>query len=93
MFGRHARGLAREKEKAQDSVGAIRRLLGYFRPYVGLMVVVGVLLVLNSLLEILAPYLIELAIDQFILPKAQRAPAGCCKLRRKGSRRRPGWRG
>ncbi len=84
MFGRHARGLAREKEKAQDSVGAIRRLLGYFRPYVGLMVVVGVLLVLNSLLEILAPYLIELAIDQFILPKGTARPGWLLQIAPQG---------
>ena len=65
MFGRH-RGLAREKEKAEDSLGAFRRIMAYFKPYAGVLIVVGVLLVLNSLLQVLAPQLMEVAVDQFI---------------------------
>jgi ATP-binding cassette subfamily B multidrug efflux pump len=71
MFGRHMRGLAREKEKAEDTAGTFRRLLVYFKPYGGLLLVVGVLLVLNSLLQVLAPYLQEVAVDQFILPSGK----------------------
>ena len=76
MFGgRHGRGLAREKEKAKDTMGALRRLMQYFRPHVVLLTVVGVLLVLNSLLQVLAPYLMGVAVDQFIIPTGGERPA------------------
>jgi len=76
MFGgHHARGLAREKTKAKDTAKTLRRLLTYFRPFVGLLAIVGVLLVLNSLLEILGPYLMQVAVDEFIVPKDMALPA------------------
>jgi ABC-type multidrug transport system fused ATPase/permease subunit len=71
---RHGRGLAREKEKAEDSIGTLRRLLGYFKPFMGLVVIVVVLLVLNSAFEVVAPYLIEVAVDQFIVPSGVAGP-------------------
>jgi len=73
MFGGH-RGLAREKETASDQMGTLRRLLAYFRPYVGLLLVVLALLVFNSALQIVAPYLLEIAVDHFILPAGTAAP-------------------
>ena len=75
MFMRHGRGLAREKERATDSIGVLRRLLTYFRPYAALLAVVLVLLVLNSGFEVLSPYLIEIAVDQFIVPSGRSLPA------------------
>jgi ATP-binding cassette subfamily B multidrug efflux pump len=70
MFhGRHMRGLASEKEKAQDVGKTLRRLLAYFKPYIGLVFVVGVLVVFGSLIEVVSPYLIGVAVDQFIDPK------------------------
>jgi ABC-type multidrug transport system fused ATPase/permease subunit len=75
MFMRHGRGLAREKERATDSIGVLRRLLTYFRPYAALLAVVLVLLLLNSGFEVLSPYLIEIAVDQFIVPSGRSLPA------------------
>jgi len=76
MFGgHHARGLGREKSKAKDSVKTLRRLLKYFRPFVGLISVVGALLVLNSFLEVLGPYLMQVAVDQYIMPSGRDLPA------------------
>ena len=76
MFhGRHMRGLAREKEKAQDVRKTLLRLLGYFKPYSGLLVFVCILIVFGSLIEVVSPYLIGVAVDQFIDPKGVERPA------------------
>ena len=73
MFGHH-RGLAREKESAKDSIAVLRRLLTYFAPYVGLLAIVGALLVINAVFEVAGPYLVEVAIDQFIVPSGASPP-------------------
>jgi ABC-type multidrug transport system fused ATPase/permease subunit len=74
MMMRHGRGFAREKEKAEDSFGTLWRLLTYFKPFKGLVVIVLVLLVVNAAFEVAAPYLIEVAVDQFIVPSGSEAP-------------------
>ncbi len=68
-------GFRTEKEKARDSVGVLRRLLAYFKPYTWALVIVCVLIVLNSLLEIAGPSLMRIAVDQFIVPKGAARPA------------------
>jgi ATP-binding cassette subfamily B multidrug efflux pump len=75
MMGRHGRGLAREKESAKDTVGTLRRLLSYLKPYVRLLLVVLILLVFGSLLEVAGPYLMRVAVDQFIAPGGTPPPA------------------
>jgi len=67
--------LAAEKESAKDKVGTLRRLLRYFSPYTGFLVIVGVLLVLNSLIEVLGPYMMGVSVDQFIVPGDTPRPA------------------
>ena len=84
MMMRHGGGFSREKEKAQDSIGVLRRLLAYFKPFVGLLSIVCVLLVLNSLLEIVGPYLMEVAVDQFILPGEADRPAWLARIAPEG---------
>jgi ABC-type multidrug transport system fused ATPase/permease subunit len=69
------RGLATEKEKARDTKGALRRLLRYFEPHRVLLIFAGLLLVLNSLLQVLAPYFMGVAVDQFIIPSGEARPA------------------
>ena len=64
-----------EKEKAKDSAGVLRRLLTYFKPHAGSLVVVILLIVLNSFLEIIGPSLLRLAVDQFIVPTGATRPA------------------
>jgi len=56
----------------------VRRLLTYFRPFWGLMIVVAVLVIASTSLQLAAPYLTGVAVDQFIAP---------------GGRPRPGWLG
>ena len=55
------------EEKAQDNRQVLRRLAPYFRPYWLPLLGVAVLLVVGTLLQLAAPYLIGLAIDQFIV--------------------------
>ena len=74
MFGGHGRGFAREKEKASDTAGTLRRLFQYFQPYIGLLAIVGLLLVLTSVFEVLGPHLIGVAVDHFIVPRGGRRP-------------------
>ena len=53
-------------EKARDVRGTLRRLLGTLRPYRWALVTVFVLVVVNTILDLLAPFLMGVAIDEFI---------------------------
>jgi ATP-binding cassette subfamily B protein len=53
-------------EKARDARGALRRLLARLRPYRVSLVIVFVLVLMSSLLSLLTPILMQLAIDGFI---------------------------
>jgi len=53
-------------EKARDVRGTLRRLLANLRPYRWVLVGVLVLVVVNTLLDLLVPFLMGLSIDQFI---------------------------
>jgi ATP-binding cassette subfamily B multidrug efflux pump len=76
MFGGgHMRGLAQEPSKPVDVSAALRRLLGYFRPFRALLVAVAVLIVASTGLQLAAPYLIGVAVDQFIAPGDQPLPS------------------
>jgi ABC-type multidrug transport system fused ATPase/permease subunit len=69
MFGgRRFHGLTREQEKARDVGTTLRRLLRYFRPFWGLLAAAVVFVVLSSLLQLAGPYLIGVAVDEFISP-------------------------
>jgi hypothetical protein len=78
MFGHgHGRGLAQEKERADDAVGTLRRLLRYFRPYGLALALVGALLIVGSAVEVGGPYLSPSTSSSF----------------QWGRRRLSGWRG
>ena len=53
-------------EKAQDTGQTLRRLAGYMKPYWLQLLAVAALLVVGTLLQLAAPYLIGRAIDEFI---------------------------
>ena len=57
---------SRRIEKAQDVRGALRRLTAYLRPFQGILILVFVLVLLGTLLSVLAPYLLGVAIDDYI---------------------------
>jgi ABC-type multidrug transport system fused ATPase/permease subunit len=76
MFGgRRFHGLTREQEKARDTGTTLRRLLRYFRPFWGLLAVAAVFVILSSLLQLAGPYLIGVAVDQFLTPGDEPRPA------------------
>lgn len=57
---------ALEAQRAQDAGQTLRRLVPYFAPYARRLVWVVVFLLLGTLAELAPPYLIGVAIDQFI---------------------------
>jgi len=54
-------------EKARKPKDALRRLLSYLRPFYPKLGIVVVLVIASSLLSLAGPYLIGVAIDQFII--------------------------
>lgn len=63
---RHMAASARE-EKAQDTGKTLRRLAAYLKPYRLGLLGVGVLLIIDTLLQLAAPYIIGRAVDEFIV--------------------------
>ncbi len=59
----------RRIEKARDLRGTLRRLLGYLRPYTPALVLVGCLVVTSTVLGLMIPYLLGVAVDRFIQTK------------------------
>jgi len=55
------------EEKARDTSKTLRRLAAYLEPYRLALVGVGLLIVLDTLLQLAGPYLIGRAVDQFIV--------------------------
>jgi ATP-binding cassette subfamily B multidrug efflux pump len=64
--GRGGPGRERRIEKARDARGALARLARYLRPFAGMLTVVLLLIVVSTLLSIVGPYLLGVAIDDFI---------------------------
>jgi ATP-binding cassette subfamily B multidrug efflux pump len=81
MFGgRHMRGLAQEAARPTEVGKTLRRLLRYFRPFRVLLLAVAALIVVSTMLRLAAPYLIGVAVDQFIAPSDQPGPAWLTRL-------------
>jgi ATP-binding cassette subfamily B multidrug efflux pump len=66
MPGPGGRGRGARIEKARDVRGTLRRLLVMLRPYRWVLIGVFILVVAGALLDLLAPFLMGMAIDQFI---------------------------
>ena len=56
-------------EKAKDPSKAIRRLVSYLRPYTISLILVSFFVLLQTILGLLGPYLMGVAIDDYILAK------------------------
>jgi ATP-binding cassette subfamily B protein len=56
-------------EKAKDPKGALNRLLGYLGPYKKHLALITGLTVISTILSLMGPYLISIAIDQYIIPR------------------------
>ncbi len=75
MFGaRHMRGLTQEAAKPTAAGDTLRRLFVYFRPFRALLVAAGLLIVASTALQLVAPYLTGVAVDQFIAPAVNGQP-------------------
>ncbi len=68
MGGRHPMAIGRI-EKAQDTRQALMRLVAYLVPFRTGIIVVLVFVVIYTVLGLLSPYLIGVAIDDYIVPK------------------------
>ena len=66
MPGPGGRGRGARIEKARDVRSTLRRLLVTLRPYRWVLIGVLILVVVGALLDVLAPFLMGMAIDQFI---------------------------
>ncbi|RLC79066.1 MAG: ABC transporter ATP-binding protein [Chloroflexi bacterium] len=83
-------GLTQETSKPLDVGQTLRRLLAYFSPFWRLLALVGVLIVVSTLLQLASPYLIGVAVDQFIAPSEQPRPAWLTWLLADGISRKTG---
>ncbi|HUX75099.1 MAG TPA: ABC transporter ATP-binding protein [Anaerolineae bacterium] len=67
--------MAHDEETRPTEVGkTLRRLLTYFRPFRGLLVGAAVLIVVSTMLQLAAPYLTGVAVDQFIASTGRSRP-------------------
>ena len=66
---RHGPGQRGTVEKAKDPKVALNRLVGYLKNYRGTIALAIAFTILSTLLSLAAPYLIGLAIDQYIIPR------------------------
>jgi ATP-binding cassette subfamily B protein len=62
--------LEQETTKPKSVATTLRRLLGYFRPYVAVLLVVLVLLLLNTWVQVITPVLTGQAVDCYLVPVA-----------------------
>lgn len=63
MHGGPWRAMREEVEKASDTRGTLIRLVAYLRPFRGQLLLVGLLVLVNTVLTVLAPRLIGQAVD------------------------------
>lgn len=63
----HGRALTRPAEKAENIGQTLRRLLTYLSPHWTALSIAGLMVLLNALAQLAAPYLTGLAVDQFIV--------------------------
>ncbi len=66
MPGPGGHGSRARIEKAHDARGALRRLLHYLSPHKGIILAVFLLAAASTILALLGPFLLKLAIDRFI---------------------------
>ena len=68
MMGGHMRRmLGREQLRAQNTSAVLRRMAGYLKPVRLQLLTVLILIVVGTLAQLAGPYLIGLAVDQFII--------------------------
>lgn len=70
MMGRFGgpAGMTGKIERAKDTRGTIRRLWGYLKQQRSALLLTGMIVVALSILTVLGPYLLTMAIDRYIIP-------------------------
>ncbi len=66
MGGHRRHMLGREQLRAKDTPAVLRRMMVYLKPFGPQLLVVLILLVVGTLAQLAGPYLIGLAVDEFI---------------------------
>ncbi len=74
LSGRHMRGLTQETAKPAETGRTLRRLMVYFRPFRRLLLAALLLILTSTAMQVIAPYLVNVAIDQFIAPTGEPRP-------------------
>ncbi len=69
-----------EVKRAADAQGTLRRLWGYLRRYRSTLWLASIFVAINTLLTMLGPYLLGLAIDNYIIPGDLPGLARLCLL-------------
>ncbi len=64
----HGRALTRQTEKAENVGHTLRRLMAYLRPHLRPLLFAGLMVLLHTLTELAAPYLLGQAVERFIVP-------------------------
>ena len=67
-------------EKAKDPRGALMRLSGYLGTYKNSIIIAVIFTALSTLLNLAGPYLIGVAIDQYIIPRAWNGLLNICAI-------------
>ena len=68
MMGGHMRQMmSREQLRPKDTRAILRRLTGYLKPFTPQLTLVLILIIVGTLAQLAGPYLIGIAIDQFII--------------------------
>ena len=91
----HGRGLP-DAAPAKDASQTLKRVWGYFGEYKWRLTLFAVLLVIGVLAGVLGPYLLGVAVDQFIDPSGAARPAWLaycshCLTQRRAAWPRPCW--
>jgi ABC-type multidrug transport system fused ATPase/permease subunit len=76
--------------RARDSRRVMRRLWPYFQSFKARLILIGVLLVFATVISVASPYLIGVAVDQFVSPSGAARPAWLSLLAPEGVSRLQG---
>ncbi|RAR41016.1 ABC transporter ATP-binding protein [Paenibacillus sp. MDMC362] len=74
------RGMTMAKAKPKNTMGTIRRIWGYIRPFKGGMIAVFSFTLITTILSLIAPYLLGNAVDHYIIPGDFKGLMGLCAV-------------
>lgn len=78
--GSPVRGMTMAKAKPKNTMGTIRRIWSYIRPFKGGMIAVFIFTLMSTILSLIAPYLLGTAVDRYIIPGDFNGLIGLCAV-------------